>query len=337
MLSILHCLLPIITLIVIPAMGVVATDTEILMESEWMPRKLSPTAINTGYNAISSDRQEIRWCKDLDGPTRTLSLTYSYLVQTIGDVRTKEIETSLITAVANRALKCANPVVASTQAEIKVVALETSNRRTISGNYCKSEIQCRVIKTTWNIALEGDTNANANENRQIDSLALTNMLSIVEAAIEEVSFDNLSVSFISDMPALVSKVQGLAILTSRKEVKRGPSVFTVAFITISVAGTLIMFTLLLHRTATNNECDSKTDELDVPTSITVLKSSSDNEDTPSERAQDISPCNLDAKRFIFETEEDLHLMRMGNRFSYRGFCLELDTVDEDTDIEQVSF
>ena len=319
--------------------AVVATDEKILIKTltktKWVHRKLPPTFVDNhtdAYHVFSSDKEDVRWCSDVDGPTSSMSLNYSYLVESTGYIHTRDVETSLIAAVANRTLKCAYPWIESIdnkQSQVKIVALEMGSRIIIlDNNLCKSGVHCSVISTTWNLALEGYTNH--NENSQI----LADMLSIIEATVQEVSFGNLSVSFISDMPTLVSKAQGFATLTSGKELKRGTSVFTITLITISATGTLIMFLVLLHHNATNDESDGEAEELDVPTSITVLKSSA-SDDAPSERAQSISPCNLDAKRFIYESEEDLHfLMRMGNRSNYRGFRLELDTVVEENDIEE---
>jgi hypothetical protein len=261
------------------------------------------------------------------GPTRSISLGYSYLVQSNDVIPFEELETALLSSVADRTLDCSSE---ESHGEARVVALEMRYYESfVSDNFCNSELLvCNVVNRMMTLVIQGDYTQDGNDILSKANIAIEDSIGQLSSA-----FKGLTASFINDRPTVV-KVQGLTVPLTNDETQGGKlSVFMSCFVVISAVGSAILFAILyIHRSAKRDKCLCKTGDLEVPTLITISQSLED--ESPSERCQDISPINLDVEQFIFADQtQDLHWMRTAFRASRAGFCIDLDTVSEGKELE----
>jgi hypothetical protein len=266
-------------------------------------------------------------CKDLDTrPTRSVSLAYSYLVESFADdIDLEAIDMAMLDSVGESILdQCMKP--SDGHLHSRVVALESRLYTELSDDYCKSGLNCVIVRRKMTLVIE-EGNPDLDDS---DFLAI--VYNAIEASIGSLAFENQTVTFISDKPSLVTRAQSLAVVASYKEgVKVDIGVFVLAFIFVLVFWFIVAIILIAIRRkkARNDACDNELGDLDsaVPASISVPESLSNN--NPSERCREIIPVNLDHEHFIFLEELELNWKRNDFPAGRSGFSVELDTITED--------
>lgn len=347
-----------------------ATKTEPqLVQTSAMLRNLRPTSTDSEtnssvdkiYNVFSSDQQELRWCENLDGPTRSYSISYSFLVQSSDEIDFDSIETALLSDVADQILDCrvlttdkSSSQQTDEHTESRIVGLEVSTGKSgggVSENFCKSGVSCHVVARKMEVSIEyGD------DYEDLHLLAIAQ--ESIEASLNSLSFKSMQVSYISDRPTLTRANSLRASSTPHSlDASSRFTVFTVSFISVvSVASLLAISFVLLRRLGNSNdriELGTPKAGLDVSecSSITMqtLEDMNPSKTKRFSRAEltEVS-VNLDVERFIVEDQpgtrmlivedrlEGVHWMHVRDDLlrssNLGGFCIDLDTVAEEDEI-----
>ena len=290
----------------------------ILTHMTWLVASATVAASN--YNSFSSShpRKELRWCKGLDETTRPLSLFYSYFVQSATEYP-GVIEPAFLTSLADTVLSCPNNSSLGRHQGTRVLALEVSvegDSMSTLPNFCDNGVYCHIVLHKMTMAVQGDTRE--------DELLLTQMLDVIDAAMDDTSNAQVSMSLIRDRPA-ATNAQGFAT-TQVKESEVG--FFTLVLLAVSLMGSMSLFLVLVVRHNSNKNSSEATE--DIPRTITL----SFDEMPPSDKVLGIRPCNLFEEHFTVTDEEEIHHWNRPILRTYQGgFCIELDTIYEEKELD----
>jgi hypothetical protein len=227
-----------------------------------------------------------------------------------------------VDSIAQQVMKCTTSS-ADEGATSRIVGLEVfggSSAGGVSENFCGSGMHCHVVGRKMIVALEEDS--------RNDSRLLARVHDSIENSLNSISVEGVKASYISERPTLTRSQSLRASAPSGKNEKpSGFGVFTTSLLAVFSFGSLLVI-VTLHYSSGHKE-----NELDVPTSTTMSLSLED--DQPTERCMDILPVNLDVEHFVFvDKMEDFHWMRTDLRASPRGYCIGLDTVAEEEELER---
>ena len=277
------------------------------------------------YNIVSSGSKEIRRCKELNGPTRSLTLTYTYLVESFLDIDFHDIETTLFTSIAEMNLVLACKSFSSSEDHLKprTVAFEASVEGGVSDNFCHGDRKCHIVRRTMTLAVQG-------ENTENDSQLLVEASNAVELSINQLSSENIKISYISDRPTITSTFQEQLVI---EPAGKGFGIFPKALIVVSAVGSTVVLAVVAFNQSEKKEekCCMDGEVLD---HITISQRL-DDKGLPSDRCLDISPCNLDAKQFIYVDDNiiDLHWITADFRHIPDGFVIDIETNTEVEELE----
>ncbi|KAL3801425.1 hypothetical protein HJC23_007035 [Cyclotella cryptica] len=268
------------------------------------------------YNS-SFGQSEVR-CRDAADPLRSVSLSYSYLVQSSGNKQLESIDAALLSSVAENVLECKKPV-SYGYSRATIVALRSSLDDSImSVNYCKSGVFCNVFRRTMTVDIYGG-------HEEEDDLVLQFVYSAIEDSIDWLSFEGQNAIYIKERPT-IAQAQSLNV-PAEENLDKEFSVFAGALIVISGVGSIVAVTIIrFHIRAISSDFADETLERQARISNTTHDSSGKSQ--PSERCKDIIPRNLDIEEFVFVAEEETW-MRTGIPSARNGLCLFLDTVIEE--------
>ena len=277
----------------------------------------------------SSGQSEVR-CQEDAGPLRSLSLSYSYLVETSGDIGLERIDALLLNSVAENVLECTKPI-SYGLSRAAIIALKTSmDDPSMLVNYCKSGVFCNVVRRKMTLDVYGG-------HEEDDDLVLETVYHAIEASMDWLSITGQNVMYIRERQTIV-RAQSLNETPSNEEHSDNTfNVFAGTFIVISSVGSIVAVAIIgIHIRSSTWDVADDTEKFQAPIPLRICDSLDNTQ--PSERCKDIVPRNLDVEEFVFVAEEDtLAWMRTDFPSARSGFCLFLDTVikEVDTVIEEV--
>ncbi|KAL7515809.1 hypothetical protein ACHAWX_000886 [Stephanocyclus meneghinianus] len=297
---------------------------------QFMPRSLDqPWSENSISSAISygssSGQSEVR-CQETPGPLeRSLSLSYSYLVESFDYTELEWIDAVLLNSVAENVLECSEPI-SYGNSRASIIALKTSlDDPIMSVNYCKSGVFCNVVRRKMTLDVYGG-------NEDDDDSVLVTVHHAIEASMEWLSRTGQNVMYISERPT-VGRAQSHDETPSNKEYSHNTfSVFAGTFIVFSGLGSIVAVIIFrFHIKASALDADDDAEKFQAPISLKISNSFDNTQ--PSERCKHIAPRNLEVEEFVYVAEEDtLAWMRTDFPSAHSGFRHFLDTVIEEFDL-----